>query len=271
MGIPLLRGRYLEERDGPDSAPVIDINQTMARTFWPNEDAVGKRVQFGPPGSNRPWYTIVGVVGDVHQMGLEVPARPEMYFPIAQNNPGGSFFWPRALVVRTTGDPVKVAADVRRAVAAVDRDQPAFGSRTMEDIVDTEVSHRHTQMILLAAFAVLALLLAAVGLYGLLAYTVAQRTPEIGLRMALGAERAKIVAGVVRRGLGLAAWGVCIGLLLSVAVTRAISSLLFHVGPRDPFTLAAGAVLLLAVAAAASFIPARRAASVDPVIALRHE
>jgi ABC-type antimicrobial peptide transport system permease subunit len=204
-------------------------------------------------------------------MGLDVPARPEMYFPIAQDNPGGSFFWPRALVVRTASDPLKVAADVRRAVAAVDRDQPVLSGRTMEDIVDAEVANRHTQMILLAAFAALALLLAAVGLYGLLAYAVAQRTPEIGLRMALGAERAKIVAGVVRRGLALAACGIAAGLLVALAVTRTLRSMLFHVGPRDPFTLAAGALLLLAVAVAASFIPARRAASVDPVIALRHE
>jgi len=271
MGIPLLRGRYFDEHDGPEAPLVIDINQTMARTFWPNQDAVGKRIQFGRAGTIQPWYTIIGVVGDVRQMGLDVPTRAEMYFPLAQVGPGGSFFWPRDLVVRTAGDPLRAVSDVRRAVAAVDREQAVFTGRTMEDILDGEVSNRHTQMILLVAFALLALALAAVGLYGLLAYAVAQATPEIGLRMALGAQRGRVVGGIVGRGLALAICGVGAGLAVSWAMTRAIASLLFHTSPRDPVTFAAGALVLLAVAAAASFVPARRAASIDPAGALRHE
>ena len=173
---PAPRGRYSDERDGPNGPLVVVINQTMARTYWPGEEALGARIRFGDGGPAQPPYTIIGIVGDVKQMGLDAPSRPEMYFPVTQQAPGGSFFWPRTLVVRTAGDPYGLVADIRRAITEVDPDQPVANIRTMNEVLDSEVSGRKIQTTILTAFAISALLLASVGLHGVLSYTVAQRT-----------------------------------------------------------------------------------------------
>jgi putative ABC transport system permease protein len=202
---------------------------------------------------------------------LDEPAKSDLYFSFRQNLPFGQFAWPRHLVVRTTGDPMRLASEIRRAVLAVDPDQPVANIRTMEQILDSDVSNRHLQMTLLSAFSALALVLASVGLYGVLCYGVAQRTSEIGLRMALGAQRSDVVGNIVRQALRLTLVGIGLGLAGAFVITRTFRSFLFDVSPTDPTTFAAVALLLLIVATAASYIPARRAATVDPVLALKHE
>jgi len=271
IGVPLLRGRYFDERDGPNGPGVVVINQTMARTYWPGEEALGARIRFGDGGPAQPAYTIIGIVGDVKQMGLDAPPRPEMYFPVTQQAPGGSFFWPRTFVVRTAGDPYGLVADIRRAIAEVDPDQPVANIRTLNEVLDSEVSGRKIQTTILTAFAISALLLASVGLYGVLSYAVAQRTVEIGIRMALGAQRGELIRGIVTQALRWTAIGAACGLAGAFALTRIFSALLFDVRPSDPATYAGATLMLVAVATLASLVPAWRAATVDPMIALRHE
>jgi putative ABC transport system permease protein len=270
LGVPLIAGRHFDARDTPDTPLVALVNRTMAERYWPGEDAVGRRFKLGPP--NAPWATVVGVVGDMRQMGLDVPTAPELYFQTEQMTAGvPPFFWPQHLLVRTQVDPMTLAAVVREAVWDVDASQPVSTMRTMRDVVDSELTNRNTQLMLLGAFAALALLLAAVGLYGVLAYTVVQRTKEIGLRMSVGAQRGNIVRAVLRNALLLAAAGVGLGLAGALGVTRLLSSFLFGVTPADPLTLAGVVAALLIVVLAASAVPALRAARVDPMKALRAE
>ncbi|MGH9940633.1 MAG: FtsX-like permease family protein, partial [Blastocatellia bacterium] len=217
-----------------------------------------------------PWVTVVGIIGDVKEMGLEAPAKAEMFFPYQQLP---DMFWniPRDLAVRTTGDPMSVAAAVRQAVWSVDRDQPVSNIRTMDEILAEEVTQRRIGMTLLAAFAALALLLASLGIYGVLSYAVTQRTQEIGIRMALGAGRGDVLRMVLANGMRLVTAGVAIGLGVSFALTRLMAGLLFGVSASDPHTLAGVTLLLTAVALLACYLPARRATKVDPMIALRTE
>jgi len=245
----------------------------MAAMHWPGEDPVGRRFGFpnGASDSNIVWFTIVGVVGDMRQMGLDTPAEPEMYFSMDQMSLNRPFLWPQHMVIRTKGDPLALSASVRRAVWDVDPDQPVSSIRSMDQVFDAELLNRNTQMALLSAFAALALVLASVGLYAVLSYAVAQTTSEIGLRMALGARRASVVGQVVCKGLVLAGLGVVFGLAGAFALTRLLTSLLFGVLPTDPATLVAVSALLLFAAVLASYVPARRAASIDPVSALRAE
>ena len=269
MGIPLRRGRYFEDRDGVQSLQVAVINEAMARKFWPTEDALGKRFKIGSDRSNVPWLTIVGIVGDVRQMGLEIPGRQEMYIPLRQSEQAWAI--PNEMAIRTTVEPMSLAGAVRRQIRAVDPEQPVSDLQPMEEIVETEISQRRMQMLLLGAFAALAVLLASLGIYGVLAYAVTQRTPEIGVRMALGARQADVVRMVVGQGMGLALLGVAIGMVASFVLSRLMASLLFGVSVRDPLTFFAVTLLLLAVALAACYVPARRAAKVDPMVALRYE
>ena len=213
--------------------------------------------------------TVVGVVGDVRQIGLDAPAEAAVYVPVDQAE--GIFMGPRHLVVRTDGDPLALAASVRSAVWAVDRDQPVSSVRAMSEVLDAELDNRNTQLTLVASFAVLALVLAGVGLYGMLSYTVSQRANEIGLRMALGAEPPTVVGAVVRSALGTAALGIGVGLIAAFVLTETIASFLYGVSPTDPATAIAVAGVLLLVAAIAAFVPALRAASVNPMTALRAE
>ena len=270
LGIPLRRGRFFDEHDGPQSVSVAIINETTARQFWPDEDALGKRFKLGPPDSSDPWWTIVGIVGDVRQMGLEVPVKAEMYFP-CQQMPGFFFFAPQALVIRTGADPMSLAAAVRREIWTVDPTQPVSGITTMERILESEVAQRRSGMRLLATFATLALLLASLGIYGVLSYAVTLRTPEIGVRLALGAQPGDVWRMVISEGLGLAFLGVGLGLTVSFALTRFLASLLFNVSATDVRTFASVSLLLISVTFVASYLPARRAAKVDPMVALRYE
>ena len=269
MSIPLRRGRYFGAQDNEHAMPAVIINETMARTYWPNVDALGRRFKLGDPADNTPWMTIVGVVGDVRQMGIDVPVKAEMYMPYRQADL--RFYVPRDLVFRTAGDPASLVGSVRQAIRAVDPDQPISDVATMEEVLGREISQRRLGMILLTAFAVLALLLASLGIYGVLAYFVAQHRNEIGVRLALGATPAKILLFVLQKGMRLTLLGVGIGLAASFALTRLMTSLLFGVNPVDPLTFAAVPVLLAVVAFLACWIPARRAARVDPVVALRYE
>ena len=269
LGIPLLRGRHLDEGDNASAPRSIVINDAMARLHWPDADPIGARIKIGRTESDNPWYTIVGVVGSIRQNGLDAPPDPELYFALDQTPVEAPFFWPQHLLVRTEGDPASFAPAIRRAVWEVDADQPVSNVRTMSDVFSEELAARNTQMTLVGTFAGLALLLASVGLYGVLSYTVAQRTAEIGVRVALGAQRSDVVRGVVRTALVLAALGIVLGLAGALGLTRVLESFLFGVTATDPITFAGVAVLLLAVSALASYVPARRAASVDPMAALR--
>ncbi|HWQ33602.1 MAG TPA: ABC transporter permease [Blastocatellia bacterium] len=270
MGIPLRRGRYFDSRDQANSLPVAIINETMAREYWPNEDALGKRFKIGDPDSDVPWLTVVGIVADVRQMGLDAPVKAEMYQPYQQAKQQ-PWYAPRDLVIRTAVEPESLVAAVRREIRAIDPDQPISNIRTMDEILGEETQPRRLGMTLLAVFAGLALVLAALGIYGVLSYFVVQHTPEMGVRMALGAGRRDILALVVRKGLSLALLGIGAGVIASLGLTRLMQSLLFEVSANDPLTLAGVALLLLAVALVACLVPARRAAKVDPIVALRCE
>ena len=237
---------------------------------WPGEGVFLKRYKLGGFRSTSPWKTIVGVVADVRQMGLEVPARAEMYIPMEQW-PTTSYFNPRDLAVRTSGDPLALAGSVREQIWAVDPDQPVAAVRTMEDILDAEVFQRRTQTLLIGAFAVLALIVASVGIYGVLSYAVSYLTREIGIRMALGAQRGSVLGMILRQGMLLAGIGCVVGIGLAYAWGGVMSSMLFGVEATDPATFVSVPVVLVAVALVASLIPARRATRVDPIVALRWE
>jgi putative ABC transport system permease protein len=269
MSIQLLQGRGFSEQDRVDAPAVAVINETMARRFWPEQDPLGKRITPGSATSTSPddWITIVGVAKDVRQFELVADPKPQMYLSYAQ----AGFFNPRDLVVSTAVDPLSLAATVRRTVWEVDKDQPVSNIRTMEDIISESIARQRFSMLLLGIFAAVALVLAAVGIYGVMAYTVTQRTREFGIRMALGAGRGDVLRLAVGGGLKLILIGVVIGLVAAFILTRVMSSLLFGVSATDPTTFVIISVVLVSVAILASYIPARRATKVDPMIALRYE
>jgi putative ABC transport system permease protein len=270
MGVKLRQGRFFDEHDDAQAQPVAVINETMARRFWQGENALGKRFNPDSDDWKNTWVTVVGVVGDIKEMGLEAPAKAEMFFSYKQL-PHTLWNMPRDLIVRTAGDPMSLADAARQAVWSVDPDQPVSNVRTMDEILAEEVADRRIGMTLLAAFATLALALASLGVYGVISYSVAQRAQEIGIRMALGAGRKNILRIVLVDGMRLATAGVAIGLGVSFALTRLMAGLLFGVSASDPHTLAGVTLLLIAVALAACFIPAQRATKVDPMVALRSE
>jgi predicted permease len=269
MNIALRQGRYLEQGDNENSIRVAVINETMARQYWPGQNPIGRRFKLGDPQDDLPWIQIVGVVADVRQMGLDEPVKAEMYFPFRQDD--SPWYAPRDLAIRTSGDTSSVVGSVRAIVHEVDPDQPISNVATMSDVLGTEAAQRRMGMIMLVAFAGLALLLASLGIYGVLAYFVTQHTNEIGVRMAVGASPANILALILKKGMGLTLLGVGIGLAASFALTRLMSSLLFGVKASDPVTFVAVPLVLAAVALVACLIPARRAMKVDPMIALRYE
>ncbi|MEK6323122.1 MAG: ABC transporter permease [Acidobacteriota bacterium] len=270
MGMTLRQGRYFDDGDNEQSMPVVIVNDTMARQYWPGEDAVGKRFKLGDPEQKRPWMNIVGVIGDVRQMGVEEPVKAEMYIPQRQMK-DHQVYAPRDLVLRTAVDPMSLVAAVRDEIRAVDPDQPISNIRTMDEVLGEETASRRLSVTLLTVFAALALLLAALGIYGVLAYFVVQHTPEIGVRLALGAPRRDILGLVLKKGMTLAVLGVAIGLGAAFALTRLLASLLFGMSATDPATFAVIALLLTAVALLACYLPARRAMKVDPMVALRYE
>jgi predicted permease len=268
MGIPLVRGRYFEQRDNEKGAPVAIIDETMAKTYWPKEDAIGKRIKPGGRQSPQPWRTIVGVVRHVRYRTLESPSRVEFYWPYDQTSFAlGSM----SLAIHTSSDPRSLAGVVQRQVQALDPDQPVYRIRTMGELMSESMARRRLSMFLLAMFAGVALALAAVGIYGIMSYSVAQRAHEVGIRMALGARSSDVVRMVLGQSLGLTLAGIFAGLLGSLALTNFLSSLLFNVKATDATTFLSVALILGVVALVASLVPAYRATTVDPVDALRQE
>ena len=263
MGIPVLRGRPFTVRDDRSAPNVVIINETLAARHWPGEDPVGRRVLV--PGSSGPIpFEIVGVIGDVRTAGLEEPLEPQMYFSLWQG--GDSIV---SMVVRTQLDPGSLGNAIRNAVWAVDRDQPVTYVLPMVELAAESLAFRRAGMTLAAAFGAVALVLAAIGIYGVLSYSVSRRTREIGVRVALGATRVEVAKVVMKEGLGLALIGVAIGLAAALALTQYMSSMLYGVTARDPVTLASVVAILLAIAVLATWLPARRATNVDPLTALR--
>ncbi len=267
MTIPLLSGRKFTEQDIVTTPRVAVISETMARTFWPNEDPVGKRFGIGEITSDRDWINIVGVARDVRQIELTAAPEPQAYLTYLQFG----FFDSRDLVVKTDVDPTSLAATVRKTVWEIDKDQPVSNVQTMETILADSIARQRFSMVLLAIFAGVALVLAAVGIYGVMSYSVAQRTREIGIRMALGAQTGAVLKLALGYGLKLVLIGIAIGLIAAFALTRLMSTLLFGVTATDPITFTLISLLLISVAALASYIPARRATKVNPIIALRYE
>ncbi len=267
MGIPLIGGREFTPQDAAGAPDVVIINETMAKRFWQGEDPIGKRFMYGSPGNGQaPWMTIVGVVGDVRRTGFDAEVRPETFLPHGQAPARGMM-----LMVRSTSDPTNMMGTVREAVRSIDGDLPVFSVRSMDELLGDMMAQRRLNMLLFAILAAVALILAAVGIYGVIAYSVTQRTHEIGIRMALGAQRRDIVKMVVGQGIILAAGGVGMGILASFLLTRLMKALLYGVSATDLVTFVAISALLTVVAVLASFIPARRATRVDPMIALRYE
>jgi putative ABC transport system permease protein len=274
LGIGLLAGRYIEERDAADTPPVALVDDDLVRRNFPGgspRDALGKRVRFG--GDEEPWCEIVGVVGHVRQNGLDEEGRPGIYRPWTQMRPDLALTYTRAMdfVVKTSIEPTRLVEPIRGEVRLLDRDQPLGNVRTLTSLVDETVAPRRFSMTLAGVFAVVALALGAVGLYGVLSYTVAQRAREIGIRMALGARRGDVHRLVISQGMALALGGVAAGVLASLALTRLMSGLLFGVSATDAPTFVLITLLLLLVALVACYLPARRASKVDPLIALRCE
>jgi putative ABC transport system permease protein len=265
MRMRLVKGRLFNDRDNRDSTRVLIINETMARRYWPDEDPIGKRIT--SDDSDKPeWSEVVGVVADVKHFGLSAEARPSMYLPLSQA-PARSMF----LTIRTTSDPMSFVAAVRSQVSGLDKDLAVSNIATMNEIVSRSVAQPRFVLLLLGLFAGLALVLAAVGIYGVMSYSVTQRTHEIGIRVALGASSKDVVRLVVGQGMGLAVAGVAIGVMASLALTRVMESLLYGVSATDPVTYVVISLMLGVVAVMASVIPARRASKVDPMIALRCE
>ncbi|HYU98824.1 MAG TPA: ABC transporter permease [Pyrinomonadaceae bacterium] len=263
IGIPLLKGRFFGNEDQANTPAVVLINQTMAQRFWPNQDPLGKQVKFAQDGSTA---TVVGVVGDAKHFWLEEEQKPQMYDTYSQDP--GLF---ATVLVRTNVDPLSLTEPVRQALWRVDADQPMWKIRTVEFLVKRSTADRRFLMTLMGIFAVLALVLTIIGLYGVISYLVNQRTQEIGIRMALGAQMRDIMRMVLKQGMVLVLTGVALGLATAWLSTRLMSRLLYQVSATDPLTFVAISLLLVTVALLACYIPARRATKVDPLVALRYE
>jgi putative ABC transport system permease protein len=265
MKIPLIKGRYFTDADDQTSTQVIIINETMARRYWPGEDPLGRRMKL--TGEHKDdWRQIVGVIGDVKHFGPDTEAKPEMYRPYLQEP------WPlMGLAVRTTGEPTAIAPAVRRAIYAVDGDQPVSHVMSMGDLVAESVAPRQVSMILLSVLGGVALLLASLGIYGVLSYSITQRTQEIGIRTALGAQQQDVLKLILGQSLKLILLGVLAGLAVAVVIIRVFSSLLFGVSATDPMTFVIVTAVLFLTAMVASYLPARRASQLDPLTALREQ
>jgi putative ABC transport system permease protein len=274
LDIPILQGRLFTDQDADRASGVVIINETLARHYWSDESPLGKQIRLSFPTAHAPWrpqpnnapLTIVGVAGDVREFGLGEPPSPQLYLPYVQN-PSRLM----RLVVRTTSEPTSLVASVRQAVWAVDKNQPISEVKSMERFVAESVMRRRFNLVLLSLFAALALILAAVGIYGVIAHAVSQRTREIGIRLALGARVSDVLRMVFGEGVKLTLIGVGVGLCGALAATRVLASFLFGVSASDPLTFISVSLILLAVALLACYLPARRATKVDPMAALRYE
>jgi predicted permease len=267
LDVPLLRGRDVSESDTREQPFAVVVSDSLARRYWPNESPIGKRVKIADAER-----TIVGVVGDVRTRGLESRSEPQVYLPYRQVDDGAYVgYVPKELVVRTSGNAQSLVDPIRRIVQRADPEQPVSNVRTLSSIVDEETAPRVTQVRLLAALAVIALLIAAVGIHGLLTYSVARRLPELGVRRVLGAQEGEIVGLVVREGIVLAVIGIGIGVVVAYIAARGMGALLAGIRPGDPLTFVVASGLCLATVLAGSLRPALRAARVSPVTALRSE
>ncbi len=275
MGISLLRGRDITDSDNLNAPGVVIINDRLARHYWPGEDALGKRITFDNPQKHPVWLTVVGVVQDSKQDDWTAVPRPEMYLPLLQTldylqAPAGHFEY-MTVVVRTTGDPAMLANDIKNVVGAIDKNVPVSAIVTMDQAIDDLNAQPRFELFLLGSFAALAVILAALGIYGVMSYSVSRRTHELGVRMALGADQRNVVRMVVRQAMTLALAGSACGLAAAFFLTRMMAKLLYGVQSTDPLTFVAVALIVCGVALLASYIPARRATRIDPVTALRCE
>lgn len=266
MGIQLVQGRLFNGHDVTDSPYVVVISDLAARTYWPSESPIGKRVSVDFLNGKPQWRQIVGIVRSTRHFGLEAPPKPEIYLPYTQASTPFMI-----LVVRTKGDPSGLVPAIRHEIAAIDPQEAGFGFQTMEELMANSESRRRFQVILLTVFAALATFLAAIGIYGVMSYTIAQRTGEIGLRMALGALPREVVYMVLKQGITVTTIGMIIGIVGSIALSRVFAGLLFGVSPLDPLTFAGVIILLLSTAMLSTYVPSRGAARIDPLIALRDE
>jgi putative ABC transport system permease protein len=269
IGVPMIEGRYFNEGDHASAQPVVIINEAMARQYWPDGRALGRRFKTTDDRPDAvPWLTVVGIVRDIRQMGLDVPAKPEMYVPNLQFDTQ-PWFAPRDLVVRTSDDPMRLVNAFTREIQAVDPAMPVTYVSRLTDLLDEDVAARRIGTTVLIAFAAFAMLLAVVGIYAVISYFVVQHTSEIGVRIALGAEKRDVLTLVAGKGLTLTLVGVAIGSVAAIGATRLVSSLLYGFSGFDPFVLGIACLLLVLLAAIASYLPARRAMSLDPVVALQ--
>jgi predicted permease len=265
LGIPVLRGRDFTESDGASGSKVTIINEALARKYFPGENSLGRRLR-----RQEGTFTIVGIVGDVRQAGLDYDPLAEIYFPYTEADAMGRL-GDAVLVIRTAVQPASVTDEVRTAITSVERALPVYDVLTMEQVIDKSLASRRLNLWLLTIFAGMALVLSATGLYGVISYLVAQRTREIGVRMALGAQTWDVIGLVMRQGAVLIGAGILLGLLGAAAFTRVLESLLYGVSARDPLTYATLAAVLAVVALVATWLPARRASQVDPILAIRAE
>ncbi len=269
METRLVRGRWFTAADTTPSMPVAVVNETLAKTYFRDGNAVGGRIRVG--SMTNPWVSVIGIVADERHNGVTGIVKEKFYVPHSQWHvvTGGNIIRNVFVVVRTAGDPLALVAPVRAEIRALDNSLPVANIRTMEDVVASALATPRLTGFLLGAFAAIALALAAVGIYGVLAYLVAQRTHEIGIRLAIGADRSQVLAMILKQGLTLAVAGIAVGVVAAFGLTRLMQSLLYEVGAADPLTFVTVPVALLVVAVVASLIPARRATQVSPTIALR--
>jgi len=265
---PLIRGRAFGEADDSKAQRVALVNETLARKYWPGGEAVGQHIQFAgvPQNPDVAWITIIGVAADIKSDGLDAPTAPRLYLPVNQAPNYGMVVY-----LRTNADPGTLGDTVRREVQSIDPGVPVFAARAMDEVVARYLEERRFALELLAVFAGLALLLASIGIYGVMAYTFSQRTNEIGIRIAIGAQRGDILKIAMAEGALIVVFGLAAGLAGSLVLTRFLQTMLFNVRPTDPITFAAISALLAVATMAASLVPAWRATRVDPVVALRHE
>jgi putative ABC transport system permease protein len=267
MGIPLIRGRLFQEGDGPDSPHVAVVSQSLTKRFWPNEDPIGKQIEYGNMDGDLRLLTVIGIVGDVRDNGLDRDPRPTVYTDYFQRPAATAEF---SIVVRAQGDAAVLTSAMRREARALNPEMPTK-FETIEEIVSASFDNRRFSMVMLGIFAGSALILAMVGLYGVMAYITSQRTHEIGIRMALGAQRVDMLQMIFRQSFALVLAGVAVGVFTSLGFTRLLGSMLYGIRATDVVTYASVVGLLVVAAALASYIPARRAMKVDPMVALRHE
>jgi putative ABC transport system permease protein len=265
LGIPLRSGRFFTSSDGPDAPKIVLVNEALARRFFPGEDPIGRRIRLGP-NPNAAWRTIVGVTGDTRQLGPDRVPQPEA-FESQMQDPMSTV----TVAIRTAGDPMSLVGSVRAIVNSLDPNQPLFEVQTMEQVKSRSLAPQRLYMMLVGLFATLALILAAAGVYGLMAYSVEQRTLEIGLRMALGAQRSNVLRLMLGQSTRLVLVGIALGSVAALLVTRRLTTLLYEVRPNDPWTYVTAAAILATAALAASYVPTLRAIRIDPAVALRNE